>query len=228
MTASPRGSTRARRPASPPALLLILLAMLVGAAMPGEARAWWNKDWPYRKQITIDASAKGLALRQPVGRAPLLIRLHSGNFKFDDSQEGGVDLRFVAGDDKTPLAHHVESFDPLLGVATVWVDIPQFPVDSTKPIWMYYGAKKAAPAADASGSFDPDYVAVYHFDAAAGAPPKDKTAYGNTPQTAPPAIDDTGVVGKAGRFTGAGPLLLPASPGQGSTASSSRVLGRSG
>ncbi|MCI3178662.1 DUF2341 domain-containing protein [Caulobacter sp. CCUG 60055] len=212
MTASPRGSTRARRPASPPALLLILLAMLVGAAMPGEARAWWNKDWPYRKQITIDASAKGLALRQPVGRAPLLIRLHSGNFKFDDSQEGGVDLRFVAGDDKTPLAHHVESFDPLLGVATVWVDIPQFPVDSTKPIWMYYGAKKAAPAADASGSFDPDYVAVYHFDAAAGAPPKDKTAYGNTPQTAPPAIDDTGVVGKAGRFTGAGPMLLPASP----------------
>ena len=192
-------------------LLLLFALMTACGAMPTQARAWWNKDWPYRKQIVIDASSKGLELRQPVGRAPLLIRLHSGNYKFDDSAQDGSDLRFVAGDDKTPLAYSIESFDPLLGLATVWVDIPQYPQDATKPIWMYYGNKKATPAGDAAAVFDADYVAAYHFDAASGVAPKDKTAYGNAAQTAPAGVDD-GVIGKSGRFSGAGPMLLPASP----------------
>jgi biopolymer transport protein ExbB len=202
---SPRGRYASR--------LLMALFVLVTAtgALPGQARAWWNKDWPYRKQITIDTSSKGVELRQPVGRAPLLIRLHSGNYKFDDSAQDGVDLRFVASDDKTPLAYQIESFDPLLGVATVWVDVSQFPVDATKSIWMYYGNKKASAAGDAAAVFDADYVAVYHFIAATGAPPKDSTAYANGAQTAPASIDDAGVIGKSAHFTGAGPMLIPAS-----------------
>jgi biopolymer transport protein ExbB len=203
---------QATRRALPQALLLLFTLVLATGAMPGQARAWWNKDRPYRKLITIDTSSKGVELRQPVGRAPLLIRLHSGNYKFDDSAQDGSDLRFVAGDDKTPLAYHIESFDPLLGVAAVWVDIPQYPVAATKPIWMYYGNKKATPAVDTAATFDPDYVAVYHFDAVASAPPKDKTAYANIAQTAPAGVDDGGVIGKSARFTGAAPMMIGASP----------------
>ena len=53
------------------------------------------------------------------------IRLHSGNFDFADAKEDGSDLRFVAGDDKTPLKFHIESFDGLIDqVGLIWVDVP--------------------------------------------------------------------------------------------------------
>jgi biopolymer transport protein ExbB len=193
-------------------LLLLALTALAFLSAPGSAKAWWQKDWPYRRQITIDTSSKGAPITQAVGRAPLLIRLHSGNFQFDDAMQDGSDIRFVSADDKTPIAYHIESFDPLLGVANLWVDIRDFPAGATKTIWMYYGNKKASAAVDTPATFDPDYTAVYHFDAAQGTPPKDKTVYGNNAQSAPAAIDDGAVIGRGARFTGAGPMLIGASP----------------
>lgn len=191
---------------------LIVILVLALSALPTAANAWWQKDWSYRKQITIDTTPKGGNISGTAGRVPLLIRLHSGNFSFGDAQENGTDLRFVAADDKTPLAYHIESFDPLLGVAAIWVDVPAFPAATAKNIWLYYGNKKATPAVDSAGTFDASYTLVYHFDDAAGAPPHDKTAYSNNAQTAPSGIDDGAIIGKAARFTGAAPLVIPASP----------------
>lgn len=190
---------------------LFLLPVLLMAFTPTAANAWWQKDWPYRQQITIDTTPKGANIAQGAGRVAVLVRLHSGNFRFADAQENGTDLRFVAADDKTPLTYHIESFDPLLGVALVWVDVPDFPAGATKDIWLYYGNKKATPAVDTPGTFDPDYTLVYHFDDAAGAPPKDKTAYGNNAQSAPTGIDDGAIIGKGARFSGAGAMVIPAS-----------------
>ena len=200
--------SRARAPFG----VALLLATLGFSAIPTAAQAWWQSDWSYRKQITIDTSPKGGNISEGAGRVPLLVRLHSGNFRFTDAQEAGTDIRFVAADDKTPLAFHIESFDPLLGLATIWVDIPQFPAAGTKDIWLYYGNKKATPGADTAGTFDPDYTLVYHFDDGAGTPPKDKTAYGNNAQTAPAGIDEGSIIGKGARFTGAGGITIPATP----------------
>lgn len=188
----------------------LLLALLLLA--PTQALAWWQNDWSYRKQITIDTTPKGANISSPAGRIPVLIRLHTGNFSFGDAQDNGNDIRFINSDDKTPLPFHIESFDPLLGVADIWVDIPDFPAASVKQIWMYYANKKAPAAADAAGSFDADYTLVYHFDEGAGAPPKDKTAYGNNAQNPPAGIDDGAIIGKGVRFAGAGPIMVPASP----------------
>jgi biopolymer transport protein ExbB len=191
-------------------LLAVLMLALIAA--PTSASAWWQKDWPFRKEITLDASAKGGDVLQPAGRVAVLLRLHTGNFTFKDASANGDDLRFVAEDDKTPLAFHVESFDPTAGVATVWVDVPQFPVGAIKKIWMYYGNKKAPAAADAAATFDPDFTLVYHFDGAAGAPPTDKTANHNTATSNPPAVDEASIIGKGAKFTGAGGVSIPASP----------------
>jgi biopolymer transport protein ExbB len=185
--------------------MLIVLA-------PTQASAWWQNDWSYRKQITIDTTPKGADIGQSVGRTPVLIRLHTGNFSFTDAQENGNDIRFVNSDDKTPLPFHIESFDPLLGVAAIWVDVADMPAGSAKQIWMYYGNKKAPPAGDAAGTFDAEYALVYHFDEGAGAPPKDRTAYGNNAKNAPAGLDDGAVIGKGARFAAAGPLIVPASP----------------
>jgi biopolymer transport protein ExbB len=193
---------------------LLLLALL----LPQPAAAWWQTDWPYRKQITIDTTPKGANIPDSVGRVPVLIRLHSGNFSFGDAMDNGTDLRFVAADDKTPLAFHIEQFDPLLGVAAVWVDIPDFPAGTAKQIWLYYGNKKATPAADAAGTFDADYALVYHFDDAAGTPTKDATAYANNAQNAPAGIDEGSIIGKGARFSGTGAITVPASASLATTA----------
>ena len=188
------------------------LVMLLPVLAPTPAAAWWQTDWSFRKQITIDTTPKGANIAAPAGRVPVLIRLHTGNFSFSDAQDNGNDLRFVGADDKTPLAYHVESFDPLLGVANVWVDMPDFPAGSAKQIWLYYGNKKATPGGDVAGTFDADYTLIYHFDDAAGTPTKDKTAYGNNAQSAPNGIDEGAIIGKGARFSGAGPITVPASP----------------
>jgi biopolymer transport protein ExbB len=192
--------------------------LFVLCTYPTAALAWWQNDWSYRKQITIDTSPKGGNIAQSAGRVPLLIRLHSGNFHFGDAQDNGNDIRFVGSDDKTPLAFHIESFDPLLGVATIWVDVPQFPAGATKGIWLYYGNKKATPGADAAATFDPNYTLIYHFDDASGAPPHDKTAYANNAQSAPPSLDDGSIMGKGARFTGAGATATVAIPASASLA----------
>lgn len=192
-------------------LLISAMTVLLGC-VPSVANAWWQNDWSYRKAITIDTSAKGANLTESAGRVPLLIRLHSGNFQFDGLQDNGADIRFVAADDKTPLNYQIEQYDAVLGVALVWIDVTQMPAGAAQSIWMYYGNKKAPDGSKPAETFDADYTLVYHFNGAAGTPPKDSTAYGNNAQNAPARIAEDGIIGRAAQFNGASPLNLPASP----------------
>ncbi|WP_228545406.1 DUF2341 domain-containing protein [Burkholderia pseudomultivorans] len=187
------------------------MAVMLGV-LPGIANAWWQNDWSYRKAITIDAGPKGANLTESAGRVPLLIRLHSGNFQFDGVADNGADIRFVAADDKTPLNYHIEQYDPMLGVALIWVAIPQLQAGASQSIWMYYGNKKAPDGGKPAETFDADYTLVYHFNGASGVPPKDATAYGNNAQNAPFKTIEDGIVGKGAQFDGGSALTLPASP----------------
>lgn len=190
--------------------LFLSLLICLGFVLPATAQAWWQDDWHYRKQIAVDTTPQGAAINQALGRTALLVRLHTGNFTFDGVKEDGSDLRFVAADDKTVLNHQIESFDALMGMALVWVDVPNVEGGQRQDIWMYYGNQKAPATGNGQLTFDPNYTALYHFDGATGTPAKDTTAYGNTAQSATGAAID-GVVGRALQFSGQ-PLLLPASP----------------
>lgn len=191
--------------------LLMLLLLCLSVMAPATAQAWWQQDWNYRKQLSVDTTPTGGAFTERVGRMPLLVRLHTGNFTFDGTQENGADLRFVSADDKTVLNYQIESFDPLMGIAHVWVDVPAVEAGQRQDIWMYYGNAKAPSTVNGQLTFDPDYTLVYHFDNEAGAAPRDTTAYGNNAQTPVAGVTD-GVIGRAGQFSGSAPLLLPASP----------------
>lgn len=190
--------------------LFLSLLICLGFVLPATAQAWWQDDWHYRKQIAVDTTPQGAAINQALGRTALLVRLHTGNFTFDGVKEDGSDLRFVAADDKTVLNHQIESFDALMGMALIWVDVPNVEGGQRQDIWMYYGNQKAPATGNGQLTFDPNYTALYHFDGATGTPAKDTTAYGNTAQSATGAVID-GVVGRALQFSGQ-PLLLPASP----------------
>ena len=136
--------------------LLLTSLICLGLLAPTSASAWWQDDWQYRKQVSVDTTPQGAAINESLGRLPLLVRLHTGNFTFDGVNENGSDIRFVAADDKTVLRHQVESFDPLMGMALIWVDVPRVEGGQRQDIWMYYGNAKAPESGNGQSVFDPD------------------------------------------------------------------------
>ncbi|MGJ4996993.1 DUF2341 domain-containing protein [Bradyrhizobium sp. HKCCYLS3077] len=204
-----RVDSRLRRmlTSSGPAMLLIAILLTL---WPGSASAWWNEQWTLRKKITIDTAPTGAAITDPIGPSPVLVRLHIGNFRFGAAKDDGGDLRFVAADDKTPLKHHVEKYDPLLGEALVWVGVPDLKPGAKNEVWLYYGNQKAPAAVDAKGTYDPDTVLVYHFGER-GAPAQDVSAWANGAQSAVPAADGA-IIGQGARLDGQSAITLPGSP----------------
>ncbi|MFB9262975.1 DUF2341 domain-containing protein [Bradyrhizobium erythrophlei] len=190
--------------------LVMLALVLLAALWPSPAAAWWNDQWTLRKKITIDTAPSGAGVSDPIGTAPILVRLHVGNFRFGAAKEDGGDLRFIAVDDKTPLKHHVEKYDSLLGEALVWVSVPDLKPGTKNDIWLYYGNQKAPTAVDAKGTYDPDTLLVYHF-ADRGTPAQDVSAWANGAQNAVPAADGA-IIGQGARLDGQTALTLPGSP----------------
>jgi biopolymer transport protein ExbB len=141
-------------------VLALLGAIFLFNAAP--SFAWWNADWTSRTKVTINGGAAGIA--GAVVQAPVLVRLHTGNFSFLDAKQDGADLRFVAGDDKTPLKYHIEKWDALNELGLVWVQVPAVAAGTTPTeIWLYSGNEKAAPADDAKDIWDPAQAAVLQF-----------------------------------------------------------------
>ncbi|WP_242111810.1 DUF2341 domain-containing protein [Luteimonas aquatica] len=191
-------------------LRVLLSLLLLLSALPAQAASWWDGKWAYRAKIDLNTTSTGAALQQPAGRTAVLVRLHSGNFNFADAKEDGSDVRFVAGDDRTPLKYHFEKYDGLVDqVALAWVDVPALDANAQAPLYVYFGNPEAAGGGDAKGSYDADTVAVLHFasQAAAG---QDATAYGNN-AGAPLTLAEAGLIGAGLRLDGQAPVAVPAS-----------------
>jgi biopolymer transport protein ExbB len=191
------------------ALMLLAIALTALAPAPARADTWWSSDWSARKTITIDTSANGADITDPIGTIPVLVRLDVSNFTFDSANPDGSDLRFIASDDKTPLAYHIEKYDHLLGQAFIWVNVPNVSPNAQSTIYLYYGNPKATAADDAKGTYDANMALVYHFGEH-NAPIRDWTGHGNASlnQGIP---DDFGLIGPGERLDGQSTIQLPGS-----------------
>ena len=134
---------------------------LVLSLFSATSYAWWNEDWSARKKITLTNAAGEVA------NAPVLIRLHTGNFDFLSANENGSDLRVVAGDDTTELKFHIEKWDGINQLALVWVKLPK--LAASTEAWLYFGNEAATAASDAKSTYDAA-SAVFHFNEAGGNP----------------------------------------------------------
>ena len=137
-----------------------LLAVLL-CTFSLSSHAWWNNEWTGRKKVT---------LKNPVAEvadAPVLIRLHTGNFDFFSTSDDGGDLRVIAADDATELKFNVEKWDSANQLALVWVKVPK--LSSQTEIFLYFGNENAVSASDPKGTYDAS-SAVYHFAESDGNP----------------------------------------------------------
>lgn len=191
--------------------LPVVLSLALGLSMlPGTASAWWSHDWSYRKAVTLDGTPTGAKLGEDLSDATVLVRLHDGNFKFADAAADGADLRFVAEDDKTPLKYHIEKYDAVFNLATVWVRVPRLASGAPTPIWLYYGNLEAASGSEPQATYDTAQTLVYHFGEREQ-PPADATVFAHAANAAIAANDD-GLIGGAARFEGKSVIGIPGSP----------------
>jgi biopolymer transport protein ExbB len=178
----------------------VLLLTLVTGIM--QADAWWDAKWQYRKKVAFDASEKGGNVKESLTDAPVLVRLHSGNFDFNNASKDGSDLRFVSADDKSPLKSHVEKFDPKLGMALVWVKVPKITAaGTTDSVWLYYGNDSVSGAQESGGTYDLSQVLTMHLGEKDGSP-KDATSYGNHATKFGGALGTATPIGTGATFKG--------------------------
>jgi len=187
----------------------IVLAVVLVLLLPHSALAWWDDNWAFRKPLTLDATGAGAGTAASIEETAVLVRLHVGNFGyFADAKPDGSDIRFIAGDDKTPLAFHIESWDPTSGMAFIWVKVPVLAPGTSDTVYMYYGNPAAPAASDSGATFDVNQVLVWHFP---GLPVEDATSYANRPTTATAAANPGSVIGAGVRFNGAESIQLTGS-----------------
>lgn len=172
------------------------------------ASAWWNGEWTLRKPIVIDTTDVG---GDALGGVPVLVRLHEGNFAFDQVKSDGTDLRFVAADDKTLLPYHIEKLDTVLNEAFVWVKVPDLKAGGKTTIYLYYGnaGNKAVKVEDPKGTYDAETTLVYHFGEHAQAA-YDFSGNGNGTQSSGVATDGA-IIGTGLHLDGKTPLTVAGS-----------------
>src|SRR5262249_48993346 len=123
----------------------------------------------------------------------------------------GSDLRFIAADDKTPLKHHVEKWDPQSELALVWVLVPTLAPGAEGVVWLYYGNQKATSVDDAKGVLDASHVAVFHFEEADG-PARGARGYGNSGGQVPAGRNTASIIGNGAQFDGGDGLSVAMPP----------------
>lgn len=182
----------------------LVLALLV---LPGVSQAWWSKDWKQRTQITLNTSAAGVPMQQPVNGLAVPVRLHSGNFDFLSAKPDGTDLRVVAGDDKTALKFWIERFDSINELGVLWVQLPSvLPGTDKNDFYVYAGNDKAPAEAGGPAIFDAATSAVFHFSEKDGIA-ADQT--GTIKANAAVPLEVNGLIGQSAHPNGT-PIVWPA------------------
>ncbi|WP_169336756.1 DUF2341 domain-containing protein [Woodsholea maritima] len=141
---------------------------VMGAAC-ASAQAPWDEAWTYKRAMTFDASAIE-AVSERVDGATVLVRLHSGNLDFTQTQADGRDLRFVRQSDGTPLDYHFERFDRVAEIAYVWVKVPEILPGQVENFWVYYGNDEAVSVESARQTYDGYVSYALHLEDEAGIP----------------------------------------------------------
>jgi len=139
--------------------------------------AWFDLDWEFRKEITIDPT------KVPSNQTdfPVLISVTDTDISAE-AQIDGDDILFTDSDGVTQLKHEIEKYVTGTGELIAWVKVPTVSGSVDTVIFVYYGNPTVGPQEDPANVWDADYVGVWHLkeDPSGGAPQmKDSTSNGN-------------------------------------------------
>jgi PKD repeat protein len=116
---------------------------------------WWNTNWMYRKQITIDHN-------QVAGNLvnfPVLVITTMDTSKV---QTNGNDIVFT-DNDGTRLNHEIESYSSTTGKLVAWLQVTSLSNTLDTILYMYYGNPTCGNQQNKYGVWTGDYSYVYHM-----------------------------------------------------------------
>ena len=184
--------------------------------LSGDTATILNPSWRYARSIFLNTTSSGAGVAGSVTGFPVLVRLTRSNFDFTQAQTIGGDIRFTKSDN-SPLPYEIERWDPVNGLAEVWVKVDTvYGNDSTQFIIMYWGASTmdstgspqalATPLSNSAAVFDTaeGFQAVLHMNQSAGGKTADATAnhYDGALSGGAAAGSAAGPIGSACNFTG--------------------------
>lgn len=95
----------------------------------------------------------------------------------------GDDIIFTSSDGSTPLAHEVESFDPVTGALVAWVRLPL--LETSSRVFLYYGNpavttfQGSVASGGVDGVWDSNFRGVWHLNETSGTVIVDSSRYAN-------------------------------------------------
>ena len=122
--------------------------------------------WKHAATMTILTTPEGADL--PAGTEvkdfPLLVRLHSDFFDFNQAKADGADLRFSTSNG-TPLAYQIEQWNAAEGMASIWVRIPRIEGNARQTICLQWGNADAVSESNGAAVFNQTngYLSVWHM-----------------------------------------------------------------
>ncbi|MBN1756808.1 MAG: DUF2341 domain-containing protein, partial [Chitinispirillaceae bacterium] len=159
--------------------------------------------WGFSRNITINTS--GVTTTDCID-FPLLVRLTSTNFDFNQADDDGDDIRF-SNADGTPLRYQIERWVKGSTVAEIWVRVDTvFADDASQYITMYWGKRGVSSRSSASAVFDTSngFTGVWHMNQASGSTSDATVNALNGTANGGVAYSQTGTIGSANGFDGDG------------------------
>ena len=122
--------------------------------IPGDTTFVYNPSWQYARHLFLNTTTSGANVSGDVYDFPVLVRLTEANFTFAQARPAGADIRFTKPDN-TFLPYEIERWDPVNGLAEVWVRVDTVHGDNNRQnIIMYWGNPGAAPISKGAAVFD--------------------------------------------------------------------------
>jgi len=192
------------------AALAALVCLIPAAAF---SASWWNGDWKFRKEVSLDTTATGADIAGTAQDVPVLVRLSLANFSyFNDAKPDGSDFRVLDGDDHTPLKFHFERYDPQNQMAFIWIEVPRITgASKSDKVYIYYGNAGATSASEPAVTFDVNQALALEFSQAEGLP-LDVTNYKNNPTASTAETVPASLIAGGVKFAGSQSITVPASP----------------
>ncbi|UCD14400.1 MAG: DUF2341 domain-containing protein, partial [Thermoplasmatales archaeon] len=124
-----------------------------------EGSTWWSSNWGYRKLITVNSSQ----VEADLINFPILVNVTDSDLA-SDAQDDGDDIAFVLySDNTTKLNHEIENFNGTTGELIAWVNVTSLSSSVDTMIWIYYNNSVCSSQENVPGTWDSNYVAVWHF-----------------------------------------------------------------
>jgi hypothetical protein len=136
-------------------------------------------SWTHTSQVTLNTSASGADISSDIIDFPVLIRLNSTNFNFDQAMENGADIRFTKKNGEI-LPYEIELWKKDEKRAAIWVNVDTiYGGNDSQYVLMYWGNSVATSKSSNSQVFDTSsgFLAAWHLGSDVDSNITDASAY---------------------------------------------------